>query len=468
MTFFRLFPALCLSACLTAGLTACGGGYEGTPNPIDTSASALRVAGAASLTLVPSELSRLDVTGGTRPYSAASSNSAVALASVADGTLSIAAVRGDTTPVNVTVTDAKGAKATVSVTVTNSPQQGSFSISARDIALQPGATRTLTLSGGTAPFSTTSLSPGIATASVSGTSLTITGVSEGSNAEIRVIDSKGVTQSVLVTVAAPIPSASGLAFTVNMPANLALRPRNSVTYTLGGGTPPYSVASSNTAIVNPTVRGAALILATGLAGNATVTLTDAVGATLTQRVYVQTTSAPLALTQTAVTGTQFTTADIGITGGMPPYSVVATNATAAVASGVLVSGDVLRISLQEVGGPASVSVRDSEGATATVSVAVTAVLSRMSVSPTALTISERLAAGTAIPVRIIGGKAPYLVFISRPNLLTATVSGDVLTLTPPVTPCVDGATQVFVTVIDATGATATMQITVADNGACGT
>lgn len=468
MTFFRLLPALGLSACLAATLAACGGGYEGTPNPIDTSSSALKVAGSAALTLVPTELSRLDVTGGTRPYSAASSNSAVALASVADGTLSIAAVRGDTTPVNVTVTDAKGAKATLSVTVTNSPQQGSFSISARDIALQPGATRTLTISGGTAPFSTSSLSPGIATASVSGTSLTITGVAEGSHAEVRVIDSQGVVQSVRVTVAAPIPSASGLAFTANMPANLALRPRNSVTYTLGGGTPPYSVASTNTAVINPTVQGAALILATGQAGNATLTLTDAVGTTLTQRVYVQTTSAPLALVQTAVSGTRLTTTDIGIIGGMPPYSVVANNATAAAASGAVVNGDVLRISLLEVGGPASVSVRDSEGATATVSVTVTAVLSNLSVSPSALTISERMAAGTAIPVRIIGGKAPYLVFTSRPNLLSATVSGDQLTVSPPVTPCVDGATQVFVTVIDATGASATTQITVTDNGACGT
>ncbi len=469
MTLARSFAVLCLSVLMTA----CGGGYEGTPSPTDTSSAALKVDGAVAVTLVPSELKRLEVSGGTRPYSATSSNTSVALASVSDSTLSVAAIRGDLTPISVTVTDAKGAKAAVSVTVTNSPQQGSFSLSSREIALQPGAARTLGITGGSAPFTATSLSPNIATATVSGTALTITGVSEGSNAEIKVFDSKAVTQSVFATVAAPIPSASGLPFTSNMPANLTLRPRNSVTYTLGGGTPPYSVTSTHTAILNPSVRGAALILATGVTGNATVTVTDAVGASLSQRIYVQTTSAPLALSQTAVTGTQYTTADIGITGGMPPYSMVATT-TASIASGAVVNGDVLRINMLNAGGPATVTVRDSEGSLANVAVTVTAVLSNLSVSPRAITISELLSSGvaTSFPIRIVGGQGPYQVFTSHPNLLVPFVSGDTVIVRTPVTvtgaisPCVDVNTPVSITVIDVTGSSATATVTVADNGPC--
>lgn len=462
-----LFRSLAALLCLASLLTACGGGggYEGTAPPIDSSSETLKIVGSPTLTLVPTGLTRLEVTGGTRPYTASSGNTAVALASVSDNILSIAAVTGHPVPVNVTVTDSKNATATVTVTVTNSPQQGSFSISSREIAIQPGATRTLTITGGAAPFSATSLSPNIATVTVSGTTLTITGVSEGSNAEIKVFDSRSVTQSVLVTVAAPIPSASGQALTWNMPTNLTLRPRNTLTYTLGGGTPPYSVTSTSTAIVNPSVRGAALILTTGTSGNATVTVTDAAGASLSQRIYVQTTSAPLALSQSAVTGTQYTTADIGITGGMPPYSIVATT-TASIANGVIVNGDVLRVSMLNVGGPATVTVRDSEGNSASVAVTVAAVLSNLSVSPAAITISELLTT-TSIPVRIIGGRAPYLVFTSHPNLLTATVSGDIVTIRPPTQPCVDAPTQVYITVIDATGASATTIVTVADNGECG-
>ena len=72
----------------------------------------------------------MEVTGGTRPYSATSQNSAIALASVSDGTLSVAAVRGDTTPVTVAVTDAKNAKTSLTVNVTNSPLLGSFTLRA--------------------------------------------------------------------------------------------------------------------------------------------------------------------------------------------------------------------------------------------------------------------------------------------------------------------------------------------------
>jgi hypothetical protein len=277
---------------LTLLLAACGGGYEGTAPPIDTSSQALKVVGATSITLVPTEMGRVEITGGTRPYTAASSNAAVALASVSDNILSVAAVRGDLTPITVSVSDAKNAKATLSVTVTNSPQQGNFALSERVFSILPGASKTITASGGTGPYTAASITPLVVGVSVNGNALTLTGLSEGSNAEVKVFDSKGVTQTALVTVAAPMPSASGLALFSNIPANLSLRPRNSVTYTLGGGTPPYSVTSSNPAVLSGEVRGAALILQPGIAGNASVTVTDSANRTLSQRIYVMTTSAP--------------------------------------------------------------------------------------------------------------------------------------------------------------------------------
>ena len=217
---------------LTMLLAACGGGYEGTAPPIDTSSQALQVVGATSITLVPTEMGRIEITGGTRPYTATSSNATVALASVSDNTLSVAAVRGDLTPISVSVTDAKNAKASLSVTVTNSPQQGNFALSERVFSILPGASKVITISGGTAPYTAASITPRVVSVSVNGNALTVAGLSEGANAEVKVFDSKGVTQTALVTVAAPIPSASGLALFSNIPTNLSLRPRNSVTYTL--------------------------------------------------------------------------------------------------------------------------------------------------------------------------------------------------------------------------------------------
>ncbi len=462
-----------VTLCLSLGLVACGGGYEGSPSPTDTSGNALKVEGSTAVVLAPTELKRLEVSGGTRPYSAASSNTTVALAFANDGLLTVAAVRGDTTPITVTVTDAKGAKAAVNVTVTNSPQQGTFSLSSEQVSVRPGATVDVRITGGTPPFSATSLSSHIATGTISGNTLTVAGIAEGNDAEVKVFDSKSVTQTLLATVAAPLPSASGLPLTSNLPANLTLRPNNSSTYTLGGGTPPYSVVSNNTATIRPSVRGAALMLSTGVSGNGTVTVSDTVGATLTQRIFVQTTSAPLSLAQTSVTGTRLTTTDVGISGGMPPYKVL-TNSTSVIANGSLIDGDVLRINMLNVGGPSLLSVSDSEGSSVSVSVSVTAVLSNLSLSPTAIAISELLTdnSPSSLPIQIVGGQAPYRVFTSHPNLLAPTVDGSTVVVRTPVTstgaiaPCVDLNTPVAITVIDTTGATASATVTISDNGTC--
>lgn len=448
---------------LTLLLAACGGGYEGTTPPIDTSSQPLKVVGATSITLVPTEMGRIEITGGTRPYTATSANAAVALASISDNILSVAAVRGDLTPITVSVTDAKSAKATLSVTVTNSPQQGTFSLSERVFSVLPGASKVITISGGTGPYTAASISPLVAGVSVNGSALTVRGLSEGVNAEVKVFDSKGVTQTALVTVAAPIPSASGLALFSNMPANLSLRPRNSVTYTLGGGTPPYNVVSSNTAVLSGQVRGAALILQPGIAGNATVTVTDSSTQTLSQRIYVMTTSAPLILSSSAVTAEVGSSVTVGIAGGMPPYSAT-TTATTLIGSGLVVNGDQLTVNLQFVGGPGVVTVRDSEGAVAKLDVTATALLSNLSVSPSSITISELSL--TTFPIRVLLGKAPYLVFTSHPGLLRPTVSGNTVTVTTPNVPCVDLNTAVIITVIDATGASAATTVNIQDNGDC--
>ena len=448
---------------LTLLLAACGGGYEGTAPPIDTSSQALKVVGATSITLVPTEMGRVEITGGTRPYTAASSNAAVALASVSDNILSVAAVRGDLTPITVSVSDAKNAKATLSVTVTNSPQQGNFALSERVFSILPGASKTITASGGTGPYTAASITPLVVGVSVNGNALTLTGLSEGSNAEVKVFDSKGVTQTALVTVAAPMPSASGLALFSNMPANLSLRPRNSVTYTLGGGTPPYSVTSSNNAVLSGEVRGAALILQPGIAGNASVTVTDSANRTLSQRIYVMTTSAPLMLSTTSVVASVGSSVYVGIAGGMPPYTAT-TNATTLIGGGLVLTGDQLLVTAQHVGGPGVISVKDSEGATAKLELTAIALLSNLSVSPSEITIAESEA--VSFPIRVLLGQPPYLVFTSHPGLLRPLASGDTVFVASPNKPCVADNTTVVITVIDGSGAAAATTVNIQDNGPC--
>ena len=464
---------------LCALLVACGGGYEGTPSPNDSSAQPLAVSGTSNLTLVPTEMARLTLSGGSRPYTATSQNPQVALASVSDNLLSVAAVQGSTSPVTITVTDAKGARTTVAVTVTNAPAQGGFSLSAREVSLQPGALRSVTITGGTPPFTAVSLQPLVVAVGVNGQVVELGGQGEGVDAEVRIVDAKGVTQVLMVTVAAPPPTASGLPLTSNMPTTLAMRPRRSQTFTLIGGTPPYTASSSNPALVTPTVRGAALVLQPAAAGQAVLSVTDHLGQTLTQPVTVAASVAPLALSASALTGTVGSTLDVVVSGGLPPYRAL-TTATPAVAQAGAIAGNVLRLSLLNVGGPWTVSVMDAENNTASVAITATAVLSTLSVSPAQITLSERLARDdsgqaveTVVPLRLVRGVPPYQVFTTHPNLLRPTVVGDTVRVSPPgstagnpVAPCVDETTAVVVTVIDATGAAAASTLTVLENGSC--
>ncbi|HRK39821.1 MAG TPA: hypothetical protein PK347_15705 [Burkholderiaceae bacterium] len=458
---------LCYCACLL--VVACGGGYEGTAPPIDSSSQSLKVVGAAHITLVPSEMGRVEVSGGTRPYSVASSNTAVALASVSDNILSVAAVRGDLTPITVTVTDAKNTKTSLQVTVTNSPQQGIFTLSERVFSVQPGTYKPITITGGTGPFTAVSLSPIVEIIAIEGNVITVNGVSEGSSAEVKIFDTKGVTQSAFVTVSAPIPSSSGLALFSNLPNLFSLRPHNTVTYTLGGGIPPYTFKSSNPAVLAGEIRGAALILKPGSAGNAIVSITDSSVPTKSlspsPQAYVQTTSAPLTLALTSVSGEKGTSQTIGISGGMPPYRAI-TTATTLIANGQIVNSDELNVSFLDVGGPWAITVQDAVNSSATLFVTTTPVPPSVSISPSAITIPETLPA--AINLRLLNGNNPYQVFSSHPGLLSASVSdnGETLLVKSPATPCVSGNTLVTISVIDAKFNIATTAITIQDNGAC--
>jgi hypothetical protein len=469
-------------------LAACGGGTDsasssGTNTNTTTDSSgqpvALALTGATSLTLVPTELGRVEVSGGTRPYTAASNNTTIALASVSDSTLSVAAVRGDTTPATVTVTDAKNAKVTLTVNVTNSPLLGSFTLSPSEMTVSPGATRNLTITGGTPPFTVVAAKPTIASAAVSGNVVTVTGVSEGVNAELRVIDSKGVTQTATVTVAASFPYMSGLALFSNMPFNLTLRPNTSRTFTLGGGTGPYSAVSSNPAAVATTVRGGALILDAGVSGSTTLTITDNTGQTFMQTVRLLNTSAPLTVVNTSVTGMVGTTTTVGIAGGLPPYRSVNTSTTQ-VGKATVINSDSLQITFLSAGAPMRISVLDAEDSSVNLDITATAALSGMVVSPSKVTISERLSRSVAgqafqtqIPLVFVNARLPLHLFTSHPHLLAPTISlrnavtvntlGDA---TSPLSPCVDADTDVTITGIDASGASASTTITITDNGVC--
>ena len=114
---------------------------------------------------------------GVEPFTAQSASNSIATATITGKTITVTGVSEGN--VNITVTGGDGASARVAVMVTkraaNAP---SLSVSAVELE-EAGRTTTVTISGGTPQFTASSAHPNIATVSVSGTTVTVTGHSMG-------------------------------------------------------------------------------------------------------------------------------------------------------------------------------------------------------------------------------------------------------------------------------------------------
>jgi hypothetical protein len=242
------------------------------------------------------------------------------------GTLSASAV---TEPFTVTLTDADGVIVTKALTIT---VNAAPNITTTTL---PGVTKgtvypsqTLTLTGGTSPFtwsSTGSLPPGITLSSagvISGTDSTTTGTYSFT---AIVTDSNGVsdTQALSITVNAA-PSVS----TSTLPAATQTQTTYSQTLTGTGGTTPYTwtlttgilplgLNLSSGGVINGTVS------ATAVTEPFTVTLTDADGVTATKALSITVNTVPNITTTSLPDATQGQTTysqSLVVTGGTSPFT----------------------------------------------------------------------------------------------------------------------------------------------------
>jgi hypothetical protein len=426
-------------------------------------------------------LQRFDITGGRKPYAVTSQNSAVVLASVSDSTLSLAGVQSHAVPISVIVTDALNTRISLAVTVGNTSAQGQFSLAPARLAVAPGNSTSTSILGGTAPFTALSANDALVSVATSGAVVSITGLQETAEVLVRVIDSQGVSRTLPVAVAAPTsPPASGVALFSNLPAQPSLSPNTLRTYTIGGGTAPYSVSSSQPTVLSPNVRGAALVLQAGQVGSTQLTITDAVGARLSYTMQVQSSVAPLALSSTGVFGPVGTITTVQISGGRPPYGMFGDGT--GVAAGSVMNGNVLSLELLGPGnGLITVYDADFNKVTMTAVATGTAVSNKFGMAPAQVTISESLTLDangnpqpTVVPLKLTKAEPPISVFSSHPQLLLPTVNGTVVQVTTPskdgkaIPPCIDGDTNVTITIIDAVGQSATSNIIIRNTGDCKT
>ena len=165
-----------------------------------------------------------------------------------------------------------GAWPTTRTIISIAPQQA-FNVIEAEVSVATGKTTKVYVTGGTTPYTATTLSGAIATATIAGGIMTITGVGPGTTTAI-ITDALGNT---LNTVTIDV---TGLSFT---PAELAFANAGSPaqTSTVSGGTSPYTVLTSDATIATASIAGSTITVTPVAPGACYITVTDSTTVPLT-------------------------------------------------------------------------------------------------------------------------------------------------------------------------------------------
>ncbi len=372
------------------------------------SPTALFSTAPATLQILSGTTDFYTIFGGTAPYVVNSGNNTIARAVLSGTSLAISGlVPGNQT---VAISDAKGAVIAIDVTV----NQGLYTDAPANLSVASGTGATYTIFGGI-PYSGTSLyrvnssKPAVASATVTGSILSISGVSVGSTSLV-ISDSVGATRLITVTV----PEAGALMSTA--PSSLQLATGTSGVYAISGGVGPYTATSANPVIVSASTSGSLMTIgavADTVGGTANVVVTDSVG---TPALTISVTASPVKFFTTAPAQLSISAGSskiFAVFGGSLPYSVV--NTHPAVAVGVIV-GSTLTIT-GDLTGSGTVMLSDAKGVTYSIAVVVNAA-GTLSVSAPG---SVVIATGSLNAFEIIGGVPPYFASSSNTAVVAASI-----------------------------------------------
>lgn len=156
-----------------------------------------------------------------------------------------------------------------------------FTTAPSAVTLTSDGVATYKIGGGSPAYTATSSNPGVVTASVTGDSLTISSVSQGKDTPIVVVDSFGKAVTIKVTVLAKGEITISPDIFTTAPSAVTMTSEGAVTYTIGGGTPPYKATSSNPGIVMTSITGNSLTLSSLSQGATPIVVVDSLGKAVT-------------------------------------------------------------------------------------------------------------------------------------------------------------------------------------------
>ncbi len=273
--------------------------------------------------------------------------------------------------VTVTVTDNLGSTANSLVTI-----NPALAISPTSQTVLVNSTVTLSASGGVTPYTFSIVS---GTGSINSTTGDYATPASNGSATVRVTDNVGNTANAIVT----ITSAMSIS-----PASITLAVNNTTTFTVSGGTGPYTYSTvSGTGTINSSTG---VYTAPASSGSATVRVTDSLGATGDASVTV---NSALSISPASQTMGINGTLNFSASGGVVPYSYSIVSGSGSVnSSGVFTAA--------ASPGTTVVRVTDNVGNTANSTVTIT---SGLSISPASTT----LAVNNTITFTGSSGSSPY-------------------------------------------------------------
>ena len=369
-------------------------------------------------------------------YKVATTDAAIATATIANNLLTIEAIsKGNAL---VTVKDLVSEKVqTFSVTVESQP----LALSVATVALTKGEKVAVAIVSGNSSYTVSVADTAVAAATVSGTTVTVTGVGVGTT-KITVKDADDKTAELSVTVNALSLALEKTTVEVNADAAVEVAIRS--------GNGDYTAQVADNSKATATIVGDKVRIEGKEAGTTKVTVKDSQNKTAEITVTVK--PRGLSLERTALTINAGTTAEVAITAGNGNYTVQVADNSKVTAS---VVNNKVRIEAKAAG-TTKVTVKDSQNKTAEITVTVNAF--SLTLERNAVEVN----ADAAVYVAITAGNGNYTVQVADNSKATATISPTIVGDKVRIEGKAAGTTKV--TVKDSQNKTAEITVTVKPHG----
>lgn len=416
------------------------------------------------LNLMPNQVSSVyEIRGGERPYVISTNNANVATAvvnnSTSPATFKVTSL-GVEGVADLTLIDAGNRVLPVQVKVSKASAKSLGVDAPAQLTLIPSQTSpTFTISGGSGNYGVVSSNVNVAKATFTGGKVfNVTGVAAGATLVTVTDVDYGGTVAVGVTVSSP-------PLFVTAPSSVSLLPSRTTSFTVGGGSPPYTVASDTPSVLTVTALGNHEYRLNAGAGTGVskVVITDSQGTLRDISVNVsRSASAPLTVNPLAIAGLVGERLTFVVSDGVAPYTATSTNASLV---DVAVAGKEVIATLLGAASGTTVVIRDAVDQTVEVTVSASANSAQMGLSPSALTISELDMRDMVFYIN--GGVGPFVATSSNSNLAPVSVMGNQVIVgggprcfRPSDWIPEDYKPTVSVSVVDSLGASATSVLTI--------